>query len=55
VSGPSVSELRSRLDGLTIRDADRLGRRLRGLRGAKPETVAKLAEQFTAAEALVAT
>ncbi|BBZ26144.1 ATP-dependent helicase [Mycolicibacterium madagascariense] len=55
MSEPSVSELRSRLDGLTIRDADRLRRRLRGLRGAKPETVARLAEQFTAAEALVAT
>ncbi|MDX1892214.1 ATP-dependent RNA helicase HrpA [Mycolicibacterium sp. 050158] len=49
------SELRARLDGLTIRDADRLRRRLRGFRGADPAALAKLAEQFTAAEALVAT
>ena len=55
MSEPSLPELRARLDGLTIRDADRLARRLRGLRGAKPETVAKLVEQFAAAEALVAT
>jgi ATP-dependent helicase HrpA len=58
VSGPSGSEwreLRARLDGLTIRDAARLGRRLKDLRGAAPEKVAKLAAQFAAAEALIAT
>jgi ATP-dependent helicase HrpA len=54
VSEPSVSELRKRLDGLTIRDAARLGRRLKNLRG-KPDKLQQIAEQFTAAEALVAT
>jgi ATP-dependent helicase HrpA len=53
VSGDDLHELRARLDGLTIRDADRLRRRLRG--GGNPETLAKLAGQFTSAEALVAT
>ncbi|MDV3123652.1 ATP-dependent RNA helicase HrpA [Mycobacterium sp. 21AC1] len=47
-----LRELRARLDGLTIRDAARLGRRLKNLRGADP---AKLAQQVTAAEALVLT
>ncbi|MDT5298040.1 MAG: ATP-dependent helicase HrpA, partial [Mycobacterium sp.] len=55
MSEPSVPELRARLDGLTIRDASRLGRRLRGLRGSDPAAVRKIAEQFAAAEALVAT
>jgi ATP-dependent helicase HrpA len=55
VSEPSVPELRARLDGLTIHDASRLGRRLKGLRGSDPATVQKIAEQFAAAEALVAT
>jgi ATP-dependent helicase HrpA len=54
VSEPSVSELRKRLDGLTIRDAARLGRRLKNLRG-KPDKLQQIAEQITAAEALVAT
>ncbi|WP_235892901.1 ATP-dependent RNA helicase HrpA [Mycolicibacterium hodleri] len=54
-SGPELRELRARLDGLTIRDADRLRRRLRGVRGGNFESVQKIAEQFTAAEALVAT
>ncbi len=49
---PDVRELRARLDGLTIRDAARLGRRLRG---SNPAALAKLTEQFTTAEALVAT
>lgn len=49
----SVAELRARLDGLTTRDAARLGRRLKSLRGAKPDT--QLAEQIAQAEALVAT
>lgn len=47
--------LRTRLDGLTIRDASRLGRRLKNQRDADPVALAKLAEQFAAAEALVAT
>ncbi len=51
-----MRELRNRLDGLTIRDAARLGRRLKNLRGnAGPEKLRQLAEQFAAAEALVAT
>ena len=55
MSEPSVPELRARLDGLTIRDASRLGRRLKGLRGRDPAVIGKIAEQFVAAEALVAT
>jgi ATP-dependent helicase HrpA len=58
VSEPSradVRALRARLDGLTIRDAARLGRRLRQLRSVTPEQLGRLAEQITAAEALVAT
>jgi ATP-dependent helicase HrpA len=56
VSEPSVSELRKRLDGLTIRDAARLGRRIKNLRGnVSPEKLSQIAEQFAAAEALVAT
>ncbi|BBY18795.1 ATP-dependent RNA helicase HrpA [Mycolicibacterium litorale] len=52
MSEPSVRELRSRLDGLTYRDAARLGRRLRQ---AKPGALAPIAEQISAAEALIAT
>jgi ATP-dependent helicase HrpA len=51
VSEPSVRDLRQRLDGLTYRDAARLGRKLKDRR-ADPRT---LAEQVTAAEALIAT
>lgn len=47
--------LRARLDDLTYRDASRLGRRLKQLRDVTPDTLAKLAEQFAAAEALIAT
>jgi ATP-dependent helicase HrpA len=57
VSEPSGSDLRllrERLDGLTIRDADRLRRRLRGLRANDPAALEKVAGQFAAAEALVA-
>ncbi|MDT5109029.1 MAG: ATP-dependent helicase HrpA [Mycobacterium sp.] len=53
-SPATASELRARLDGLTIRDAARLGRKLKNLRDAGPERLAGVAEQFTAAEALVA-
>ena len=51
----SVAELRRRLDGLTLADAARFGRRLKNLRGAKPEKLRQLAEQIAAAEILVAT
>ncbi|WP_407662985.1 ATP-dependent RNA helicase HrpA [Mycolicibacterium helvum] len=48
--------LRARLDGLTIRDATRLGRRLKSLRGdVSAATLRQISEQFTAAEALIAT
>jgi ATP-dependent helicase HrpA len=53
VSEPSVAQLRKRLDGLTIRDASRLGRRLKNLRG-RPEKLQQIAEQLTSAEALIA-
>ena len=46
--------LRARLDGLTVRDADRLGRRLRSLRGSAAGPLRQLADQITAGEALVA-
>ena len=52
---PSVANLRKRLDGLTVKDAARLGRRLKNLRGANPEKLARLAQQVTEGEALVAT
>ncbi len=55
VSEPSAAELRNRLDGLTIRDAARLGRRLKNIRGTEPEKLQRLAEQIAQAEALVAT
>lgn len=55
MSEPSVAELRSRLDDLTIRDADRLRRRLRNLRGTEPAQIEKIAEQVAAAEGLVLT
>jgi ATP-dependent helicase HrpA len=58
VSEPSsneLRELRNRLDGVTIRDAARLGRRLKNLRGKPdPEKLAQIAGQLAAAEALVA-
>ena len=59
VAEPSIetsgAELRRRLDGLTIRDAARLGRQLKNLRGAKPEKLHQLADQIAAAETRVAT
>ena len=54
-SADDVRKLRARLDGLTIRDAARLGRRLRTVRN--PVSEAKLAElsrQVASAEALIA-
>ena len=58
MSEPAIDDvraLRARLDGLTLRDAARLGRRLRSLRG--PVSAAKLSDlaaQVAAAEALIA-
>ncbi|WP_460354818.1 ATP-dependent RNA helicase HrpA [Mycobacterium sp. ZZG] len=49
-----VRALRARLDGLTISDAARLERRLRQLREPSAEQLQRLAEKFTAGEALVA-
>ena len=54
-SNAELRELRARLDGLTLRDADRLRRRLRGLRGNDPGALEKIGQQFATAEALVAT
>lgn len=54
VAEPSVAQLRKQLDGLPLRDADRLGRRLKNLRGASPEKLRQLAEQVAAAHTVVA-
>lgn len=54
MSEPSVAQLRTQLDGLTIRDAAYFGRRLKDLRGAQPEKLRQLADRITAAQALVA-
>lgn len=51
MSDLQLRELRDRLDGLTIRDAARLERRLKNLRGDSPE---KIAEQIAAAEGVIA-
>ncbi len=51
-----MRQLRARLDGLTIRDAARLGRRLRTLRSPVSEaTLADFSRQFATAEAVIAT
>ncbi len=56
MSEASVRQLRARLDGLTLRDAARLGRRLKSLRGeVSEETLRRITDQFAAAEALIAT
>ena len=54
-SSADVRALRARLDGLTIRDAARLGRRLKQVRNPNAEQLNALAKQFVTAEALVAT
>jgi ATP-dependent helicase HrpA len=55
-SSGELRELRNRLDGLTIRDAARLGRLLKNLRGrVSTEKLQQITEQLTAGEALVAT
>ena len=55
ISSISAKDLRARLDGLTIRDAARLGRRLKSLRGAKPDKLRGIAEQIAEGEGLIAT
>ncbi|OBH50768.1 ATP-dependent RNA helicase HrpA [Mycobacterium mantenii] len=51
---PSVAQLRKQLDGVPLRDAARIGRRLKNLRGAPPEKLRQLAEQIAAAHQVVA-
>ncbi|MCH9736978.1 MAG: ATP-dependent helicase, partial [Actinomycetia bacterium] len=54
-SQADLRALRARLDGLTIRDAARLGRRLRKLRSPSVEQLQRLTQQFGTAEALIVT
>src|SRR5689334_19984439 len=54
VAEPSAAQLRNQLDGVTLRDAARLGRRLKNLRDASPEKLRQLADQVAAAHAVVA-
>ncbi|MCV6968446.1 ATP-dependent RNA helicase HrpA [Mycobacterium bohemicum] len=51
----SAAQLRKRLDGLTLRDAARLSRRLKNLRGAPADRLRQLAGEIAAAEELVLT
>ncbi|OBH77699.1 ATP-dependent RNA helicase HrpA [Mycobacterium mantenii] len=51
---PSVAQLRKQLDGVPLRDAARIGRRLKNLRGNPPEKLRQLAEQIAAAHQVVA-
>ena len=51
---PAAARVRARLDGLTTRDAARLGRRLKSLRDVSPDKLRHIADQVTAAEAVVA-
>ncbi|OBK15884.1 ATP-dependent RNA helicase HrpA [Mycobacterium asiaticum] len=50
----TLAELRSRLGDLTVRDAARLRRRLQQVRGGNPGKLQQLADQISAAQALVA-
>lgn len=54
VAEPSAAQLRRQLDGLTLRDAARLGRRLKNLRSATPEKLRRLADEIAAAQPIVA-
>lgn len=54
VAEPSAAQLRNQLDGLTLRDAARIGRRLKNLRAATPEKLRRLADEIAAARPLVA-
>ncbi|OBH46564.1 ATP-dependent RNA helicase HrpA [Mycobacterium mantenii] len=51
---PSAAQLRKQLDGVPLRDAARIGRRLKNLRGNPPEKLRQLAEQIAAAHQVVA-
>lgn len=51
---PSVAQLRTLLDELTARDAAYFGRRLKDLRGGKPEQMRELAQRISQAQELVA-
>ncbi|ORA12129.1 ATP-dependent RNA helicase HrpA [Mycobacterium arosiense] len=51
---PSAAQLRTQLDGVTLHDAARFGRRLKKLRGAPPEKLRQLADQIAAAQAALA-
>ena len=55
VAEPSAAQLRTQLDGLTLRDAARIGRRLKNVRGASPEKLRQLADQVATAQAVIAT
>lgn len=54
VAEPSAAQLRKQLDGVPLRDAARIGRRLKNLRGNPPEKLRQLAEQIAAAHQVVA-
>ncbi len=54
VAEPSAAQLRNQLDGLTLRDAARIGRRLKNLRAATPEKLRRLADEVAAAQPIVA-
>lgn len=54
VAEASITTLRGRLDGLSIRDAARFGRRLKKLRDAPPDAVRRLADEIAAAETRIA-
>ncbi|UMB72027.1 ATP-dependent RNA helicase HrpA [Mycobacterium paraterrae] len=49
----SAADLREQLDGLTLRDAARFGRRLKHLRGADAKKLGQLADQIAAARAVL--
>ncbi len=54
VAEPTAAQLRKQLDGVTLRDAARLGRRLTNMRGAPPEKLRQLTDQVAAAQQLIA-
>jgi ATP-dependent helicase HrpA len=55
VAEPSAAQLRAQLDGVTLRDAARIGRRLKNLRGASPEKLRRLADEIASAQSVIAT
>lgn len=54
VAEPSAAQLRNQLDALTLRDAARIGKRLKNLRAATPEKLRRLADEIAAAQPIVA-